>query len=160
LSVYFESLIEANVDMFIPHVGFLIFIVAFYNFSPLFDAISGTLKVKKQKLLVALLSLFSLALLVGVFNFVQFSNYEKIIKSNELLSVKGCIENYQSTLVSSRGESFEIKGVKFKYNNYGTAKYFFANRKYGDNFIKNNQCVNVYYISEDSQNHIVKIERS
>jgi|TARA_B110000211_G_scaffold163858_1_gene184995 hypothetical protein len=160
LSVYFESLIEANVDMFIPHVGFLIFIVALYNFSPFFDAISGTLKVKKQKLLAALLTLFILALLVGVFKFVKFSNYEKIIKSNELLSVKGCIENYQSTLISSRGESFEIKDVKFEYNNYGTAKYFFANRKYGDNFIKNNQCVNVYYIPENSQNHIVKIERS
>lgn len=146
--------------MFIPHVGFLIFIVAFYKFSPLFDAISDTLKVKKQKLLNALLLLFTLLLFVGVLNFVKFSNYEKIIKSNELLSVKGCIENYQSTLVNSREESFEIKGVKFKYNNYGTAKYFFANRKYGDNFIKNNQCILVYYIHENNQNYIVKIERS
>ncbi|WP_284297319.1 hypothetical protein [Thalassotalea loyana] len=158
MNVYFESLIEANVDMFIPHVGFLIFIIAFYKFSPLFNAISDTLNVKKQKLLVALLLLFIFELLVGIVNFVKLSHYENMIKRNELLFIEGCIENYQSTLGNSRGESFEIKGVRFNYNNFATAKHFFANRKYGDNFIKNNQCVNVYYISENSQNHIVKIE--
>lgn len=145
--------------MFIPHIGFLIFIIAFYKFSPLFDAISHTLKVQKKKLLWVLLFLFTLTFMVGILNFIKLSDYERIIESNELLSIKGCIQNYQSTLVNSREEAFEIKNIKFKYNNYASSKYFFANRKYGDNFIKNNQCINVYYIPENSQNHIVKIER-
>ena len=146
--------------MFIPHIGFLVFIIAFYKFSPLFFAISETLKVKKQKLFLGLLSLFTIVLFVGILNFIKLSNYEKVIGSNQLLSIKGCVKNYQSTLVNSREESFEIEEVKFKYNNFATPKYFFANRKYGDNFIKDNQCINVYYIAENSQNHIVKIEHN
>tara|TARA_R110002060_G_scaffold76136_1_gene86280 strand:- start:38 stop:520 length:483 start_codon:yes stop_codon:yes gene_type:complete len=159
VTIYFESLIEPSIDMFIPHLGLLIFIIAFYKLSPLFEVISDTLKVKKQKVLLSLLSLFFLVLFVGILSFIKLSSYESVIESNKLLSVKGCIENYQSDLVNSREESFEIEKVKFKYNNYATSKYFFANRKYGDNFIKDNQCINVYYIPENSQNHIVKIER-
>ena len=158
MTIYFESLIEPSIDMFIPHIGFLFFIFAFYKFSPLFDAISATLKVQKKKLSWILLSIFTLTFIVGILNFIKLSDYERIIESNEFLSIKGCIENYQSTLVNSREESFEIKNIKFKYNNYATSKYFFANRKYDDNFIKDNQCINVYYIPENSQNHIVKIE--
>lgn len=146
--------------MFIPHIGFLIFIIAFYRFSPLFEAISRTLNVKKQKLLLVLLLVFVFVFCLGILNFLKLSNYQKIIENNELLSVNGCIENYQSTLVNSREESFEIDKVKFKWNDYATSKYFFANRNYGDNFIKNNQCISVYYIQENLQNHIVKIEHS
>ena len=109
MTIYFESLIEPSIDMFIPHIGFLIFIIAFYKFSPLFEAVSDTLKVKKKNLYWVLLSLFTLAFFVGILNFIKLSDYERTIKSNELLSIKGCIENYQSTLVNSREESFEIE---------------------------------------------------
>lgn len=146
--------------MFIPHIGFLIFIIAFYKLSPLFEVISRTLKVKKQKLLIVLLTVFFFVFCIGIINFIKLSNYQKAIESKELLVVKGCIESYQSTMKNSREESIEIDKIKFKWNHYATSKYFFANRKYGDNFIKNNQCINVYYIPENLQNHIVKIEHN
>lgn len=160
MTLYFESAVNPSVDMFLPHIGFLLFIIAFYKFSPLFTVISDALRVKKQKLLLALVVLFLISFFFGVLNFLKMSTYQQLIEQEQWLVVKGCIENYQTNKVNSTEESFEIGGVRFEYNDFVTPRYFFANRKSSDNFIRNGQCIQVYYFPDNAKNYIVKIEQN
>lgn len=52
---------------------------------------------------------------------------------------------------------FVISDVQFKYNDYTTKQYFFANRKH-DTLIKNGQCVTIVFLPKQ-QNGILKIDK-
>ena len=73
--------------------------------------------------------------------------------------VEGKIENY--SLKESSGqffESFSVKGVVFKYSDYGMIDGFHETAKNGGPINKNGLQVKIAYITRDSQNIILKIE--
>ena len=79
------------------------------------------------------------------------------IKSQEEGVVTGEIEKLVVKEGASLTQSFSVSGVSFKYNNYQTAPYFFANRKYNDKVIINGGYVEIHYIQDNGNNYITKL---
>ncbi|WP_282114654.1 hypothetical protein [Pseudoalteromonas arctica] len=79
------------------------------------------------------------------------------IKSHDERVVTGEIEKLVEKEGASRTQSFSVSGVSFKYNNYQTAPYFFANRKYNDKVIFDGGYVEIHYIQDNGKNYITKL---
>lgn len=74
--------------------------------------------------------------------------------------VSGEIQNFKYLQTSeklSRREQFDVSGVSFTYNNLATKPYFFANRKYKENKIKNGAKVTIVYLNVEDENYILEI---
>ncbi|MBB1303515.1 hypothetical protein H5183_19600 [Pseudoalteromonas sp. SR44-8] len=79
------------------------------------------------------------------------------IKSHEQRVVTGEIENLVEKEGASRTQHFSVSGVFFKYNNYQTEPYFFANRRYNDKVIFDGGYVEKHYIHDNDKKYITKL---
>lgn len=127
------------------------------KYTPFISAISQVTKVKGKYIFLFISLVFAFGLISTSLNYIDLYTVKLAVENNEVQKIKGCIANYEVNQSNSRSESFSISGIAFKYNDYGTEKYFFANRQH-DSFIKNGRCVVIAFIPSSS-NNIIKIDK-
>ncbi|NRD75318.1 hypothetical protein HQQ94_19235 [Shewanella sp. VB17] len=155
MSVYFESAGSFSFNSISIYVINLLLVIMYY---------------KKIKFLYEkhAKSLFKFSFNIVVFFFVMFNvgrliaGYESYVYYGYLNgkheNVEGTIEQYEVYESASRVESFEVKGIPFTSNNYGTSPLFFANRNYKDKVVTDGTYVRLSYVHIDGENYIVKVE--
>jgi len=102
-------------------------------------------------------SIWIIAFTTVVLNSWGAYQVQNAIWANEAQVISGCITDHKTVKSNSREETFFVSGIKFKYNDYATKQYFFANREH-ETFIQNGQCVTIVYLSKYG-NGILKIDK-
>lgn len=93
-----------------------------------------------QSLLLFVFVVFAFGLISTSHNYIDLYTVKLVIENNEIQKVKGCIANHKVNQNYSRTEGFSISDILFKYNDYGTAGYFFANRQHDNHYKKWSLC--------------------
>jgi len=101
--------------------------------------------------------MFVVAFTTSILNGLAVHQVQNAILANQTQVISGCITDHKIVEGNSREEMFVISDVQFKYNDYTTKQYFFANRKH-DTLIKNGQCVTIVFLPKQ-QNGILKIDK-
>ena len=113
MSLYFESQLNASIDVFIwliPVYFILILVLMF----PAISAVAGQLFKTKPRNLVRVLLVLTVFNTIGTY--MVFSRYQSIqiaIENNALKVVEGCIQEYQLKMSAkgTRIESFTVDSV-------------------------------------------------
>ena len=119
---------------------------------------------EKKLQLVKKVNFWFVFLFVFGFLIIQsVSFYGLVSKSNDIdygnySSVEGAIEDIQIVEGNSREESFTVGGVRFKYNDSGTEKSFFANRMHDSDTIREGQIVKISYLIAGNENLIFELK--
>ena len=132
-------------------------LAAIFKFTPLLQSLSSITKLKPRHILVIAFSIFSVAFIISILNGLAVHRVQSAILTNQTQVISGCITDHKIIKGNSREEMFVISDIHFKYNDYATEQYFFANRKY-DTLIKNGQCVTIVFLPKQ-QNGILKIDK-
>ena len=152
---YYETTISFSSIEFMPHVLLIIISLVFIKkLKVLYD-----LKVKSffRFNFFVLFFIFIFYNMVSIISLYSRMEYVAKIESHEQRVVTGKIDNLVEKEGASRTQQFSVSGVFFKYNNYQTAPYFFANRNYNDNVIFDGAYVEIYYIRDSDKNYITKL---
>lgn len=158
-STYFLSNVE-SISASFNSIGLLIAagaLVAIFKFTPLLQSLSSISKLKPGHIVVIVFSIFLVAFTTSIINGLGVHHVQNAILTNQTQIVSGCITDHKIVQGSSRDEMFIISDVKFKYNDYATKQYFFANRDH-DTLIRNGQCVTIVFLPQH-ENGILKIDK-
>ncbi|WP_420934875.1 hypothetical protein ACOJR9_08925 [Alteromonas sp. A081] len=158
-STYFVSNVE-SISASFNSIGLVIagaVLVAIFKLTPLLQSLSTLIKLKPKHIVVIAFSIFIIAFATELFNGLGIHRVQNAILTNQPQIVSGCITEHKIVQGNSREEMFVVSDVKFKYNDYATEKYFFANRN-RDTFIKNGQCVTIVFLPKQ-ENGILKIDK-
>ncbi len=152
---YYETTISFNSIEFLPYVLFIVISLIFIGrLKKLYSLYIKRFFKFNFFVLFFIFILYNLASITSLYSKMQ---YIAKIKSHEKRVVTGEIEKLVEKEGASRTQSFSVSGVFFKYNNYQTAPYFFANRKYNDKVIFDGGYVEIHYIQDNGNNHITKL---
>ncbi|PRO70152.1 MAG: hypothetical protein DSY75_04535 [Alteromonas sp.] len=158
-STYFLSNVE-SISASFNSIGLLIaaaILVATFKFTTLLQSLSTLTKLKPKYIVVIAFSVFLVAFTTSLLNGLRVHNVQNSILTNQTQIISGCITDHEILQGNSREEMFVISDVKFKYNDYATEQYFFANRDH-NTFIKNGQCVTIVFLPKQ-ENGILKIDK-
>jgi len=158
-STYFLSNVE-SISASFTSIGLLVAagaLAAIFKFTPLLKPLSSITKLKPRHILVIAFSMFVVAFTTSILNGLAVHQVQNAILANQTQVISGCITDHKIVEGNSREEMFVISDVQFKYNDYTTKQYFFANRKH-DTLIKNGQCVTIVFLPKQ-QNGILKIDK-
>jgi hypothetical protein len=159
-STYFLSNVE-SISASFNSIGLLIagaFIVVIFKFTPLLQSLSTFTKLKPKNIVVIAFSIFIIAFTTSLFNGLGVHHVQNAILTNQTQIITGCITDHKIVQGNSREEIFVVSDVKFKYNDYATEQYFFANRNH-DTLIKNGQCVTIVFLPKQ-ENGILRIDKA
>ncbi|WP_152968271.1 hypothetical protein [Pseudoalteromonas sp. P1-25] len=155
MKIYYETTISFNSIEFLPYVLFIVISLIFIGrLKKLYDLYIKRFFKFNFFVLFFIFILYNLASTASLYLKMQ---YIAKIKSHEQRVVAGEIEKLVEKEGASRTQSFLVSGVFFKYNNYQTAPYFFANRAYNDKVIFNGGYVEIHYIQDNGNNYITKL---
>lgn len=152
---YYETTISFSSIEFMPYVFLIIISLVFIKrLKLLYD-----LNVKSFFKLnfFVLFFIFILYNMVSIVSLYSRMEYVAKIESHEQRVVTGKVNNLVDKEGASRTQQFSVSGVFFKYNNYQTAPYFFANRNYNDKVIFDGAYVEMHYIHDSDKNYITKL---
>ena len=158
-STYFVSNVE-SLNLGFNLIGLIIafgVLFAIFKFTPLLQSLSALIKLKPKHIGVIVVSIWIIAFTTVVLNSWGAYQVQNAIWANEARVISGCITDHKTVKSNSREETFFVSGIKFKYNDYATKQYFFANREH-ETFIQNGQCVTIVYLSKYG-NGILKIDK-
>ncbi len=158
-STYFASNVE-SINLSFDLIGLIIacgVLVAIFKFTPLLQSLSTLTKLKPKHIGVIVVSIWIIAFTTVILNSWTSYQVQNAIWANEAQVISGCITDHKTVKGNSREETFFVSGIKFRYNDYATERYFFANREY-ETFIQNGQCVTIVYLSKYG-NGILKIDK-
>ena len=158
-STYFVSNAE-SLNLGFNLIGLIIafgVLFAIFKFTPLLQSLSALIKLKPKHIGVIVVSIWIIAFTTVVLNSWGAYQVQNAIWANEAQVISGCITDHKTVKSNSREETFFVSGIKFKYNDYATKQYFFANREH-ETFIQNGQCVTIVYLSKYG-NGILKIDK-
>ncbi|VEE60742.1 Uncharacterised protein [Shewanella putrefaciens] len=157
---YYVSEIEALSSDPVSLIGYVIaaviFIVA-YRYTPFIKHISETVNLKQSTIFVLNFSFILLGFFATLSTYLDIYKVQQSVLENKTQLISGCIKDHQVNQSASREESFSVSGVRFAYNDYVTASYFFSNKNH-ESFIKNGQCVSILYLP-NFKNGILKIDK-
>ena len=155
MEIYYETTISFNCIEFLPYVLFLVISLIFIGkLKKLYDLYIKRFFKFNFFVLFFIFIIYNLASTASLYSKMQ---YIAKIKSLEQRVLTGEIEKLVEKEGASRTQSFSVSGVFFKYNNYQTESYFFANRKYSDKVIFNGGYVEIHYIRDNGNNYITKL---
>ena len=155
MKIYYETTMSFNCIEFLPYVVFIVISLMFIGkLKKLYDLYIKRFFKFNFFVLFFIFILYNLASTASLYSKMQ---YIARIKSHEQRVVTGEIEKLVEKEGASRTQGFSVSGVTFKYNNYQTAPYFFANRKYNDKVIFNGGYVEIHYIQDNGNNYITKL---
>lgn len=155
MKIYYETTISFNCLEFLPHVFFIVISLIFIGrLKKLYDLYIKRFFKFNFFILLFIFILYNLASIASLYSKIQ---YIAKVRSHEQRVVTGEIEKLVEKEGASRTQSFSVSGVAFKYNNYQTAPYFFANRKYNNKVIFNGGYVEIHYIQDNGNNYITKL---
>ena len=158
-STYYLSNVE-SISASFNSIGLLIaaaVLATISKFTPVLQSLSSITKLKPRYIVVIALCIFFVAFTTSINNGLGVHRVQNTILTNQTQIVSGCITEHKIVQSNSREEMFVISDVKFKYNDYATKQYFFANRDH-DTLIKNGQCVPIVFLPKQ-QNGILKIDK-
>ena len=158
-STYFVSNVE-SLNLGFNLIGLIIafgVLFAIFKFTPLLQSLSALIKLKPKHIGVIVVSIWIIAFTTVVLNSWGAYQVQNAIWANEAQVISGCITDHKTVKSNSREETFFVSGIKFKYNDYATKQYFFANREH-ETFIQNGQCVTIVYLSKYG-NGLLKIDK-
>lgn len=153
---FFEaSFVHSNIDLYLL-LGFIL--TVFFSSFVLRKIYCRLFGAKSEINFWVIIFAFLAFLGTKAFSLSKYIAQFEGIKAGDFLKVEGKIKNLKFHEGRARGESFTVDGVVFKYNEYGTPKYYFANR--GPEFIslKNDIIVRVFFINSGGENFIFKLE--
>ena len=148
-STYLVSNVE-SLNLGFNLIGLIIafgVLFAIFKFTPLLQSLSALIKLKPKHIGVIVVSIWIIAFTTVVLNSWGAYQVQNAIWANEAQVISGCITDHKTVKSNSREETFFVSGIKFKYNDYATKQYFFANREH-ETFIQNGQCVTIVYLSK------------
>ncbi|ASF14982.1 MULTISPECIES: hypothetical protein [Shewanella] len=157
---YFVSEIEAFSSDPVSLIGFVIaaviFIVA-YKYTPFIKHLSETVNLRPSTIFVLSFSFILIGFFATLSTYLDIYQVQQSVLENKTQLISGCIKDHQVNQSASREESFSVSGVRFAYNDYVTASYFFSNKNH-ESFIRNGQCVSILYLP-NFKNGILKIDK-
>ena len=157
---YFVSEIEAFSSDPVSLIGFVIaaviFIVA-YTYTPFIKHLSETVNLRPSTIFVLSFSFILIGFFATLSTYLDIYQVQQSVLENKTQLISGCIKDHQVNQSASREESFSVSGVRFAYNDYVTASYFFSNKNH-ESFIRNGQCVSILYLP-NFKNGILKIDK-
>ncbi|MDH1625278.1 hypothetical protein ACE02Y_02575 [Shewanella xiamenensis] len=157
---YFVSEIEAFSSDPVSLIGFVIaaviFIVA-YKYTPFIKHLSETVNLRPSTIFVLSFSFILIGFFATLSTYLDIYQVQQSVLENKTQLISGCIKEHQVNQSASREESFSVSGVRFAYNDYVTASYFFSNKNH-ESFIRNGQCVSILYLP-NFKNGILKIDK-
>lgn len=99
------------------------------------------------------LFLFSVASLV-----IEHTDYEKMLKNDEVYIVEGYVENYYAMPYDGHdNEHFEINGVYFEYSDYNIMNGYNNSASHGGAVTHNGQYLKIKYITEEYEGENINI---
>lgn len=158
-NTYFVSNVESidlNFDL-ISLITVGIVLIAIFKFTSFLHLLSAIAKLKAKYIAIVTAFIWLIAFATLFLNSREIHHIQNAILANQTQAISGCITDHEIIQGNSREEMFFVSGVKFKYNDYATERYFFANREHGT-FIKNGQCVTIVYLP-NQENGILKIDK-
>ena len=156
VELIFASDIEKSYLGYFFNIATLVLVVVFFS-KIKFIYEKHLLSKVKINIYIIVFSLF-LVVATSINNKINRNSFVELITKNDFFIEEGVIANLVYDKKASTDESFTVNGVYFSYNDYGTDRFFFANRKRNTTTIKNGAIVRVHYLVIDGENYIFKFE--
>ena len=158
MTIYFEANLNTSMEVFISFLPVAFFLFLFFKFPSVLSVVTEILKVNPKKFLFTVSGLSVCIFIVVLGQFFRDNELHSILESKRYLSVSGCISSYQVQVPKpgSRIESFSVNDILFKYESYDATPYF-KNANYRDDFIKNDRCVEIHYLTQNEKNRILRV---
>ncbi|WP_462174364.1 hypothetical protein [Pseudoalteromonas xiamenensis] len=158
--VYFETQVGLALDQLLPIFPIASILYLLFKFPELTKHISELLKTRISKVLSGFSLLTCAVVLYSTFNYFEVASLRAVIDEKRYDVVSGCVKNYnsESSPTKYRMERFSIENIEFEFSNFTQSRYFTGD-DHIDNFIKNEECMEISYIKDGGKNNILKIVR-